>query len=696
LKEDAQTSTAKTLISNSIRLIRSTLSIVRSAFVSSDLSSALKGDSARTPTLSLFQTKQSPVLKRHLTPIVRDFAPSLLKPFDDLDQAFVAGSATSWLDGVHGIVTEQTAKILAHVKSISALAGIRKSVYDLLGEQSGGKDNDSACLAVTGKDLNLWDEFYRGVFRDRTEALVASQVAGSVYCVQSGIDSAESVLAEEADLSEFLWSDGGVVPSVQIGPRKQQTKPSPMEMKAKGFSPLVQKIVAQFDSTLERMLQDLSLYVRTDEKDEVKREIAFILEQPDLKAKNHPFDLYADNDHILIFVQQAVSDKFSEMLGHIRTKYVDREDTVVGALLFLGRFYQAVPELCPNLERSVLAPTLLAQRPKPELMYHHRSNAKTDPAWTELKAKLDFESVRAFGKWTGKLAKLLEVNLEAAFFGSDDDLFKILPAWDDISISEQGEDGTALQSTIRVPLHLSIALSCCLHDHCDAVYAVAPHSLPLKVQTSVSQTAVGVVAAAYTNLASRGDLSQTVALQLLFDTQFVSQCMVSRENADVARTVKSAASAFESCVDPFDLSVFAPHMATRMKRAVLREQGTLGALIPQDRFNLLASLKSSLPPAAGSGSQQEHNAVLTVGHRPDKIPLVPVPRATAAASGKRRREQQAATSNRLTAASIQQHEGSVSPMSGRRKQDVGTSPSAAKLAAGSFFEAMSTSWFGGK
>ena len=78
----------------------------------------------------------------------------------------------------------------------------------------------------------------------------------------------------------------------------------------------------------------------------------------------------------------------------------------------------------------------------------------------------------------------------------------------------------------------------------------------------------------------------------------------------------------ESRVDPFDLSVYSPHLSTSVKRCVIREQGLFAVLIPNDRNALIASIKSSLPPpplrssATQQGQQQqEHNAMWTVGQR---------------------------------------------------------------------------------
>ena len=113
---------------------------------------------------------------------------------------------------------------------------------------------------------------------------------------------------------------------------------------------------------------------------------------------------------------------------------------------------------------------------------------------------------------------------------------------------------------------------------------------------------------------------------------------------------KSAIKSLESRVDPFDLSVYSPHLSTNVKRAVIRnqasvgsgsevfvltfseisipsakfrplpsQQGILAVLIPNDRNGLIASIKSSLPPppvpSATQGQQQEHNAMWTVGQR---------------------------------------------------------------------------------
>ena len=69
-----------------------------------------------------------------------------------------------------------------------------------------------------------------------------------------------------------------------------------------------------------------------------------------------------------------------------------------GAHLFLGRFYQALPDLCPNLERAFSAPSRLGAAAMEDTVFsrplHRTSSTRADPLWTEATGKLDTESAR--------------------------------------------------------------------------------------------------------------------------------------------------------------------------------------------------------------------------------------------------------------------------------------------------------------
>ena len=106
-----------------------------------------------------------------------------------------------------------------------------------------------------------------------------------------------------------------------------------VEMKAKGYSPLVQKICSEFDAALRRKLDDLTFYVNqaaasTAGCDKGRGEPLNPLElaaAEDSGAAEAAFDLAADNEQILVFAQQAVAESFYKMIETVATKFIDVE-----------------------------------------------------------------------------------------------------------------------------------------------------------------------------------------------------------------------------------------------------------------------------------------------------------------------------------------------------------------------------------
>ena len=106
-------------------------------------------------------------------------------------------------------------------------------------------------------------------------------------------------------------------------------------MKAKGYSPLVQRICSQFDAALGRMLDDLTFYVnQATNKEQAVSLSPYELTIAD-NAKAEPFDLAADNEHILVFAQQAVAESFGKMVTSIALKFID-VDAEGDALKLIG------------------------------------------------------------------------------------------------------------------------------------------------------------------------------------------------------------------------------------------------------------------------------------------------------------------------------------------------------------------------
>ena len=65
----------------------------------------------------------------------------------------------------------------------------RKNIHDILGEDSKRKS-----VSTAGKKLDLWDEFYRGIFRDRAEAIIDAHVKKGVAEVLNTLEAVKDDL----------------------------------------------------------------------------------------------------------------------------------------------------------------------------------------------------------------------------------------------------------------------------------------------------------------------------------------------------------------------------------------------------------------------------------------------------------------------------------------------------------------------
>ena len=79
-----------------------------------------------------------------------------------LPSELISQECTSFLDRLHEAV--EGSGILSHVHCIRDLCHIRKSVYEYMKDTSDTAEWDNLCDSVLGKRINLWEEFFRGIF----------------------------------------------------------------------------------------------------------------------------------------------------------------------------------------------------------------------------------------------------------------------------------------------------------------------------------------------------------------------------------------------------------------------------------------------------------------------------------------------------------------------------------------------------
>ena len=122
-------------------------------------------------------TVESPVME-FLPSIVRDFSLiSNKEGFEEvLETSYIKNHCAKWLDNVHEILTKETSVILSHVHNIVGLSNIRSSVQSYMSDSNLISTlNDETCPQLLGHSINLWEEFYRKIFRDRIEAIIGKK-----------------------------------------------------------------------------------------------------------------------------------------------------------------------------------------------------------------------------------------------------------------------------------------------------------------------------------------------------------------------------------------------------------------------------------------------------------------------------------------------------------------------------------------
>ena len=475
-------------------------------------------------------------------------------------------------------------------------------------------------------------------------------------------------------------------------------------MKSRSFTPKVQEICQAFNDILEATLNDLKQYVNNSERENENSskqpnfDYLTSISDENRNETKEPFALDSDNEFILKCVQKCISTNMEDFLQFLRKNSSNQHSPIV-----TGRLLQALPDLCPALKTCILAPKVL-NKPKDDFVYNHTplKASKVDPEWQSLKTKLDQEAENLFNLWIDQVILTFGQDLTEGMVNSPENSLANIPTWDSIEISEEGEEGS-IKSIIKVPQNLSVNAFKALRNFCQITSQVGPHSLPVKIQLTLSQKAGLAFCKAYKGFCHfNSKMTQNLALQLYFDLQFVSQSMISRESADLQNLSKEAMSELEQHIDPFDLSVFAPYMTEHAKRAVLRHQALFSVIVPSDRYSLLASMKSTLPNSTSSTNfssiqnghdQHEHN-VIPLSATCTRFSLLPITNKRGRDGTRMGNPRGAMNSNTLTASNLPTSTSARTSSTSTSTKKRSRSP--VTTAANSFFEAMSTSWFGGK
>ena len=527
-EEHGAKSHIKTTMRAIIFCIQSCAAFLPDAKAGNNLRTLLKSIS-EVPAVSLFQNVSvSPVMK-YLPGIIRDFSPSVVIKKDDetsnigqkdvIDEELLKLECTNWLDRVHDMISDGTSKVLAHVNTINGLSMIRRNIYYFLAskvskqsQSSLAQDWNKACLLVLNRSVNIWDEFYRNIFRDRIEELITKKIEDAVKYLQSSLTSATDLNHE--NVAEFVWSEPSIneITIRQSHKNEKQKKGyTSLELKARAYPPTVQKVCQTFSSMLQSLICELSEYVgnsihkqNSDETNtyvNTSKETISFLEGCDSDGwqESTPFLINQDNSSILKFVENSMETHVTKMLEEVRLKVEKElkcEATTVNRkehYVRMARICQAIPELCPSLEECASASTSVLQTPAQEASINkdyllelkqlggkiNKTSSEVNTRWIKIKEEFMDMCSFLFISWINCLGSTLKKVLKQKLENNYEANLNLLPQWETVEISEEGEDGKHVTSVIRVPNQISIGFHDVLYQHVSSIYSIGSHNLPL-------------------------------------------------------------------------------------------------------------------------------------------------------------------------------------------------------------------------
>ena len=378
------------------------------------------------------------------------------------------------------------------------------------------EDWNKTCLAILNRKVSLWDEFYRNIFRERVEALISQKIEDAIGYLMSNLTSSRYIKNDES-VTQFIWAE----PSINDNPleqssgqNKQNRELSSLELKARSYPPTVQMICQQFDERLHSLIGELSEYVGNStikndgETDmfagpsQINRTFFGDGTTVTVLEDRAPFLLSQDNTAILEFVEKSILKEVKLMLEETHQKIgsdikCELEGNGVDGYVKMARLCQAIPELCPSLQACASASTYIGQGSEKCISMNsffseyknfstNRSNrmiSNRDTVWKDIKTILYDECCFLFLSWIGCLIALLRRNLKEYLADNFEANLNFLPKWESVEISEEGEGGTQVKSTIRIPHQISVGLQHVLYQHANSIYLVGSHNLPPKGYT---------------------------------------------------------------------------------------------------------------------------------------------------------------------------------------------------------------------
>jgi len=602
---------------------------------------------------------------RFMSKTVSDFRPKLKHAAVALSSNILRDSSLQFINKCQSVVQSGLSKLLSYITSIKGLATIRDEIWSLLKQDERMQSWNSVCDQVFGRSLSVWDELMRKIFVDRIKVLVQDHFASTLNLTEAQIERVLLDLAKtddkslqwERDVLSYVWTESvHDIPSNMAWlpvSQKSLSEGGTLTMKSYAFTPAVQSLCKGVDGKVKSLLDDVKTYLQADDSSSSSLSLAELSDQ-----SQAPFDRYADAVDIEEFTQKTCEDCCTRLLDHLEkhlssakqqigsNKDRSRDKVEIERIVLIGRLSGALCVLSSNLQLCMSSQlksttdmtssqTRLAKKP----LAGGRGQARltdSSPRWKNLKEKFNSFRTAAFGVWTEYTGKEVMTQFTAQLLDtSGRALLQAYTQWDNIEIEEETEDGNRVKSTIRVPMQVSWYVQNMLYKVCEDVNRIGAQAIQGSSMASLVKLLIDGTLAAYESLLREADskadsktdrtaltLTQSRALQLVFDLKFLMNLMLAKDESESSKEFQTrqqkVLERLESRVDPFDLDVFYPHMHNHLLRQATRTEILYGSLVA-DKHSMY---RSNVKPSSAAAPDQ-HN-ILPLSTNQSRFTLLPL------------------------------------------------------------------------
>ncbi|CAG4940110.1 unnamed protein product [Parnassius apollo] len=684
---DVKTQIKKKIV-NGVKIVLKTVVLVYACFVNNDggavvemLKDLYRKDS--NPLLYLVNFSD-PVSLKLLPSVISNYRLSSNKEVQALAKEDISQSVQQWSVWVKSYIETNVKALLQNITRVKVLHEIREEAFKIETPPNWSE----ICSSLDIPEVHVWCHYFQPLLTSRVKIIIDNRwlKVYDAFKTQILVDltkvSSESELEKEADINWFVWKD--LIGETVIESRNEVIKVMNSLMKGmarqdRGFTPNLEKLCQGLDDELQKLLEDLQVYLYQKKSNASIKQLFSYEEEDDSQQ------IYSDRAEIEQYLRDVSDRNIQSMLQYIKACFeeptlqsteLQRKTTAV----YTARFTQAITHLMPNLRKCYI--------PEDRYIDDVAVDENAIKSWNDICAVLKESCQYCWGKWLDiamdKVTDLVkdlpqEFTLEA-------NVDYLMMQWDVIQIQEKGDEGNTIESVIKVPAGPSLKLQEYLYAVSRILDEVVPHTLPHEIHTAFIEKVTSVTLTHYNTVIreKESDINQRCALQLLMDVRHLTMLMVPRENKKSIEFSHDICEFLRQKIDPFDYDVFYPYIQTNLKRSVQRVQTLLGSLI-QHHAQLTGIIGTKPVLSGGTGDKAASLLAASDAHW---FSLLPV----ATPTNINKKLEKSVKKKPVSAASPSKSKSDISEL---MTSSLPINFANARSGAASFFNSMTSDWFSG-